>query len=82
MCIRDRINAVYQTKLMFNEDADYEIYVSGKDMLDFDLNNFYDKFVLDKTKPTLNVSYDNNNAKNNNYFNQSRTCLLYTSRCV
>ncbi|WP_289782479.1 hypothetical protein, partial [Thomasclavelia cocleata] len=51
--ISGTINAVYQTKLMFNEDADYEIYVSGKDMLDFDLNNFYDKFVLDKTKPTL-----------------------------
>ncbi|WP_281509143.1 Ig-like domain repeat protein [Thomasclavelia cocleata] len=74
--ISGTINAVYQTKLMFNEDADYEIYVSGKDMLDFDLNNFYDKFVLDKTKPTLNVSYDNNNAKNNNYFNQSRTATI------
>lgn len=47
----DTINAVYQTKIIFNEDADYEVYISGKDMMGFDLNKpFTNKFVLDKTK--------------------------------
>ena len=73
----DTINAVYQTKIIFNEDADYEVYISGKDMMGFDLNKpFTNKFVLDKTKPVLNISYDNYSAKNNNYFNQSRTATI------
>ncbi len=71
------INAVYQTKMIFNEDADYEVFVDGKDMMDFNINRSYsDKFVLDKTKPTINISYDNNNAKNNNYFNQPRIATI------
>lgn len=34
------------------------------------------KFVLDKTLPTINVSYDNNDARNEKYFNSYRTATI------
>lgn len=34
------------------------------------------KFVIDKTKPVINVSYDNNDARNEKYFNAYRTATV------
>lgn len=70
-------DAVYQTKLLISEDGDYEIYVDGYDMMNFKVDKpFADKFVLDKTKPTINITYNNNNVKNENYYNQARIATI------
>lgn len=71
------VDAVYQCQILFNEDVDYEILVDGKDKVDHILDSsFTDKFTVDKIKPTIMVSYDNNNAQNNNYYNQGRTATI------
>ena len=34
------------------------------------------EFTIDKTAPVIDVSYDNNNAKNNNYYKADRTATI------
>ncbi len=68
---------VYTATIEFNEDADYTFDIkytdrSGNVYDDYD----EDEFTVDKILPVINVSYDNNSAKNGNQFKENRKATI------
>ena len=68
---------VHTTYITFAEDGDYSLEVQCTDLA----GNESDKevtetFTIDKTKPVVEVTYDNNNAWKENYYNQARTATI------
>ena len=71
-------------KILFSEDDDYTVAMSCKDKA----GNACDEaevvyegvaptaFTIDKTLPTVTVSYDNNDARNGNYYRADRTATI------
>lgn len=71
-------NAVYQNKILFNTDGIYRLTVDCSDICDNQAENAYDsgEFTIDLTAPLINVTFDNNNSKNSNFYNGSRTAEI------
>ncbi len=70
-------NTVYTATVVFNADGDYTFDISCKDSAGNAANNPHShSFTIDMTKPAVSVSYDNNSALNNNYFNKERTATI------
>lgn len=63
-------------------DGDYTFDIKCCDMAEnngiVNYNNSVapNKFTIDKTNPIVNISYDNNNSRNGNYYNASRTATI------
>ena len=71
------IDAVYETSISFTKDADYQISIGGKDKVSHGFNTtLKDNFTIDKTKPTVSVTYNNNQAINGNYYDAYRTATI------
>lgn len=78
------INNVYTDEtlhiatVVYNSDADYEFdIVKCEDLAKNNALPFVThKFTIDKTKPTVQVSYSNNSSRNGNYYNASRTATI------
>lgn len=68
---------VYTATVTFTEDADYTFDIKYADHSGniFDSYN-KDEFTVDKTKPEVTVSYDNNAAMNGNCFKANRTATI------
>ena len=71
----------------FNSDGEYTFNIDTEKLMDKSGNKVsqvtYDeslvatnKFVIDKTAPQVEVSYENNDAKNDSYFNKSRKATV------
>ena len=68
---------VYTATIIFDEDADYTFDIKYTDRS----GNVYDQYVadeftVDKTKPVVEVKFDNNTALNSNQFNADRKATI------
>lgn len=60
----------------FDEDGDYELTLGIKDATLNGATATVDKFTIDKTAPTIDVVYDNNDVRNGSYYAKSRTATI------
>ncbi|WP_034448908.1 Ig-like domain-containing protein [Butyrivibrio sp. AE2032] len=87
--ILDNINIVFddqhkQIKIPFEGDGDYSFDVKYTDYCGNegevtyikDHSAAHDHFIIDTTKPIVSVSFDNNEAANDKYFNNNRTATI------
>ncbi len=74
----------YEASFSFSEDGEYGVSFEAKDLAGSKLANTRfsyasiatSKFIIDKTKPTVEVSYDNNTAFNECFFDGQRTATI------
>lgn len=78
-------NTKWTATVTFTEDGDYTFAVSCKDSagwtcttdaVDYTGNSAPEAFTIDRTSPTVSVTYDNNAAQNGNYFAQERVATI------
>lgn len=63
--------------ISFVEDGDYVMSFYCVDKADNKSNEYTSPLVtIDKTAPVINVSYDNNNSRNGNYYKAPRTATV------
>ncbi len=67
---------VHTAKLDFVEDGDYTFTINYTDFSGNKAGTYSTSFTIDKTRPTIDVSYDNNTAKNSKYFKADRTATI------
>lgn len=69
--------SVSTATITFAEDGDYTLSVSGQDKAANQAETVKaDDFTIDKTRPVITVTYDNNNAVNGNYYAAVRTATI------
>lgn len=67
----------YTATIAYTVDGDYTFDISYSDLADNAAEKFAQhKFTIDKTIPTVVVSYDNNSALNGNYYKADRTATI------
>lgn len=67
----------YTATIAYTQDGDYEFTMGYEDLAGNATANIEtQKFTIDKTLPTIQISYDNNNADNTNYYKESRTATI------
>lgn len=67
----------YVAKIPYTADGDYTFDISYKDNAENPANTVAQhKFTIDKTVPTVAVSYDNMSAMNGNYYKAARTATI------
>lgn len=71
-------DATHTATIAFVSDGDYTFTVDCTDLAMNKAANPYksEEFTVDKTIPTISVSYDNDNAQNGNYYKASRTATI------
>ena len=70
-------NTTYVAKIPYTADGDYTFDISYKDNAENPANTVAQhKFTIDKTVPTVAVSYDNMSAMNGNYYKAARTATI------
>ena len=77
-------NSTHTTTITYGADGDYTFAIEYIDLAGNKCTsiNFANgtvaesKFTIDKTLPTVEVSYDNNSAQNSNYYKESRTATI------
>lgn len=76
-------NTTWTATIPYTADGDYTFAISCTDQAgniseEAGYGNSVQptKFTIDKTKPTVAVSYDNNSAQNGNYYKASRTATI------
>lgn len=76
-------NSVNRATLTYEADGDYEFAIICKDLVgneaanpDYGNSLAPTKFTIDKTLPTINVSYDNNDSLNENYYKDARIATI------
>ena len=63
--------------ITFSGDGDYSVTYDCYDLAGNKSNTeTLEEITIDKTNPVISVSYDNNNARNGNYYNASRTATI------
>ena len=68
---------VWVYTLAFTADADWQVNnVHVTDLVGHSATAAGDSFTLDKTAPTMDVVFDNDNATNGNYYNAPRTATI------
>ena len=72
---------IWTKQLHYTKDGDYTLDVTGTDALGNDATVKYEgtaprDFVIDKTAPTLKVTFDNNSVRNKKYYNANRTATV------
>lgn len=66
----------WQAKITFHNDADYIFSLRTVDLAGNSADWGTEKFTMDQTKPTIEVKFDNNDAKNTNYYKTDRTATI------
>lgn len=71
-------NAAHTATITFSADGDYTFTVDCTDLAMNKAENPYksEEFTIDKTIPIINVSYDNNSARNGGYYRAFRTATI------
>ena len=82
---------VYSMSYVFDNDGDYTFAIEVTDLSankttdskvsyinedNEDIRDISNKFTVDKTKPVVTVTYDNNNVLNGNYYKADRTATI------
>ena len=68
---------IHTATVTFSGDSDYTVTFDCVDLAGNKSNTEkLDEFTVDKTKPVIQVSYDNNSALNNNYYKEARTATI------
>ena len=63
--------------ISFTEDGDYVLSgVQVSDIIGRTGTAAGDTFTIDKTAPTMQVTFDNNNVSNGMYYNEARTATI------
>lgn len=62
--------------ITYSADGDYTFNIECTDRANNASNKIEDSFTIDKTMPTVSVSYDNNSAMNGNYYKADRTATV------
>lgn len=77
-------DAKHTATISYTVDDDYTFSIKGRDTAGnvFQGNPYVDgtvaseEFTIDQVRPTISVTYDNNNARNGNYYNAARTATI------
>lgn len=77
-------DAKHTATINYTVDDDYTFSIKGRDTAGnvFQGNPYVDgtvaseEFTIDQVRPTISVTYDNNNARNGNYYNAARTATI------
>ena len=68
---------VYTAKIKFTENADYTFDIKYTDRAGNVYDDYeMDEFTIDKIKPVLSISYDNNAVANGKYYKADRTATI------
>ena len=68
---------IYTAEVSFTENADYTFDIKYTDRSGNVFDSYpQDKFTIDKIKPVVKVTYDNNTAENGKYFNKDRKAII------
>lgn len=67
----------WQATMMFTDDGDYQVNgINVQDLVGRSATVTTPEFTIDKTNPTMQVTFDNNNASNGKYYNAARTATI------
>ena len=77
-------DAKHTATINYTVDDDYTFSIKGRDTAGnvFQGNPYVggtvasEEFTIDQVRPTISVTYDNNNARNGNYYNAARTATI------
>ncbi len=70
-------DAVNTCTVTFSADGDYNMSMNCSDLAGNSSNTAtIEEFTVDKTLPTISVSFDNNNVSNGRYYNAPRTATI------
>ena len=70
-------DAVHTCTVKFSQDSDYTFTVKFMDMAGNTADyQRVDDFTIDKTKPVVTVTYDNNSYRNEHYYKEARTATV------
>ena len=77
-------NTTWTATISYRTDGDYEFAIAYTDLAgNKSTQTLFENgtvapeaFVIDKTLPTVNVTYDNNSAENGNYYKEERTATI------
>lgn len=73
----DPDKSTHVAKIVYNTDGDFTFDIAVKDKAMNSADKFtQQKFTVDKTAPVIDVSFDNNFAKNGNYYKADRTATI------
>ena len=73
----DPDKSTHVAKIVYNTDGDFTFDIAVKDKAMNSADKFtQQKFTVDKTTPVIDVSFDNNSAKNGNYYKADRTATI------
>ena len=73
----DPDKSTHFAKIVYNTDGDFTFDIAVKDKAMNSADKFtQQKFTVDKTAPVIDVSFDNNSAKNGNYYKADRTATI------
>lgn len=68
---------LYKMTISFITDAEYKFSINVCDLTDKKAESpVKAEFTIDKTAPVIDISYDNNNAVNKNYYNADRKATI------
>ena len=68
----DGTPGIWEAKLLFNENADYTFTIEYRDFSGNEAVKYETSFTIDKIKPIINISYDNNEAENEYCYKNKR----------
>ena len=66
----------YSLTHVFDADGDYEVSLEARDVTGNKVTDTIEKFTIDKTAPTIDVSYNNNDVLNGKYYKDKRTATI------
>ena len=73
----DPDKSTHVAKIVYNTDGDFTFDIAVKDKAMNSADKFtQQKFTVDKTAPVIDVSFDNNSAKNGKYYKADRTATI------
>lgn len=70
-------SSTHTAKVTFAADGDYTFEITASDKVGNQADAYtQDKFIIDKTKPVVEISFDKNNGANGNYYGETRTATV------
>lgn len=74
--IKNNETGIYELEHIISTEGEYSINVVCSDKTGREITYDSDVFFIDKTAPEVTITYDNNEAKNELYYNTKRTATI------